>query len=198
MPSVGKFAPGLFSCSAADSIQYLVVAWNTCVDLFSLRLFSNMAPKLKTQMKPATKTTIAKERNRTQLPSDLNSYEDESGRQLQDMMDALAIITTHLSIAEEILAKATRLARKVSPPENPTTRVDQSSQGTAIHPSDIHSSPDYGALLDQEKQVRARLMERRRGVPTGNFPHDPHPPASQQVEQRRKQSVGSSEQLTIQ
>ena len=117
-------------------------------------------------------------------------------------MDALAAIATCLSTTEEMLATATRLAHDVSPPENQTTGADQPSQGAAIHPRDIHSSPDYGALLDQEEQVRAKLMERHRGAPTSYFPNTDEEsgqegPPSQQVEGRRKVSVGSSEKPTI-
>ena len=120
MPSVGKFTPGLFSFRAAAGIQYSGAACNICVDLFSIGLFSNMAPKLKTQMK----TTIPKKRNRVHPPQDLASSEDESGPQLQDLMDALAAIATRLSATEETLSTATRLAHKVSPPENQTTGMD--------------------------------------------------------------------------
>ena len=148
MPSVENFTLGLFSSCAPTGIQYSVAAWNTCVDLFSLGLFSNMAPKFKNWMKPTKKTTIPKKRNRAQLPPNLTSSEDESGPQLQDLMDALPAIATCLSATEEMLAKATRLVHEVSPPKNQTTGAEQPSQGIAIHPRDIHSSPDYGALLD--------------------------------------------------
>ena len=94
MLSVGKFMPSLFSSHAAACIQYSVAAWNTRVDLFSHELFSNMAPKLKTRMRPTKNTTIPKKRNRAQPLPDLTSSEDESGQQLQDLMDAFAAIAT--------------------------------------------------------------------------------------------------------
>ena len=140
------------------------------MDLFSLGLFSNMAPKLKTRMKPTKKTTIPNKRNRAQPPLDLPFSEDESRPQLQDLMDALVAIATCLSAAEETLAKATRLAH-ISTPENQTTGADQPSQGIAIHPSDNHSSPYYGVLLDQEEQVRARLMKRCRAAEVQRCAH---------------------------
>ena len=90
----------------------------------SLGLFVNLAPKLNTRMKPTEKTSITKKRKRAQPPPDLVSSEDDSGPQLQDLMDALAIITMCLSATEQMLATATRLAHEVSPSPDQTTGAD--------------------------------------------------------------------------
>ena len=120
------------------------------MDLFSLGLFSNMAPKLKTRMKPTKKTSITKKRNRAQLPPDLLPSEDESGPQLQDLMDALAIITMHLSAAEETLATATRRTRATPPLPDQAAGSDQPPQRADVRPRHTQPSPEYGVLLNLE------------------------------------------------
>ena len=64
-------------------------------------------------MKPTKKTTIPKKRNRAQPPLDLASSEDESGSQLQDLMDALATIATCLSLWTRILI-IVKIGRKLT------------------------------------------------------------------------------------
>ena len=123
-----------------------------------------MAPKLKPQMKPTKKTSITKKRNRAQPPPDLLSSEDESGPQVQDLMDARVIITTHLSAAT-----ATRRTHEAPPLPDQATGSDQPPKGPDIHSRDIQFSPDYGTLLDIKKEARARLVEGQRGASTGYF-----------------------------
>ena len=97
---------------------------------------------------------------RAQLPPDLVSSEDESKPQLQDLMDALATITTHLSAAEERLATASRYTHEAPLLPDQATRSDQPPQSSEIHSRDTQPSPDFGTLLDLGEQVRARLVER--------------------------------------
>ena len=139
------------------------------LDLISLGLFSSMAPKLKTRMKPTNKTSTTRIKKRAQ-PPDLLSSKDEYGPQLQDLMDALATLTTLLFSTEEKLVTASASTPKAPPLADQATRFDLPPQSSDIHARDTQPSPDFGALLDLKEQARARLVARQRGTPTGYFP----------------------------
>ena len=119
-----------------------------------------MAPKVKTRMKPTKKASITKIRKRAQPPPDLVSSEDESRPQLQDLMDALATLTTRVSAAEKKMAITSTPTPEAPPLTDQATRFDLPPQSADIHPTNTQPSTCFGGLLDIEEQVRARLVER--------------------------------------
>ena len=144
-------------------------------------------------MKPTKKASITKIRKRAQ-PPDLLSSEDESGLNLSDLMDALGTVTTHWIAAQEKLATASRSTPKAPPLPAQATRFALPPHSEEIQPRGTHPSADFGGLLDIEEQVRARLIERIRGISTSYFPTtneesgQDEPP---QVPRRRQRKGGS-------